>query len=179
MLPSASHFCFKEKALDVSPLNSGHFALYAQLYRDEKLMTYIGRSLTAEQAHASFVCALKLNAACPTKRVFLVIYDRNTCNYAGLLGVSTVTSQQNCIEVGIMLLMQFHRSGLAGQALAALCKTVFLLLPDVTIVGRIDPGNRAAKKLVAKLGFVYCNETGCYNLLAGTFQFQKSTEGVK
>lgn len=177
MLPTAEQFCFQVKGLSVIPLNEEHGNFYTQIYRDDKLMKHIATPLSADKADQSFICALKLTAAVPAKRLFLVIHEPQAGVYVGLLGVSTVPSQPNCVEVGIMLMQQFHRSGVAQSALAALCIKVFSLLPCVTIIGRIDPLNAAAKKLVAKLGFVYCNKTGCYNLFAGTFQFQEKHRG--
>ena len=176
-LPAVSHFCFTTRDLQVSPLQQQHFTLYEQLYSDEKLMTHIATPLNTEQAYSSFVSALKLNAAMPAKRLFLVINAPDIDICQGLLGVSALMSQPRCVEVGIMLLKPFHRSGIAQKALMGLCATVFSVLPDVTIVGKIDPQNSAAKKLVAKLGFVYCSATGCYNLQAGSFQFQEKHRG--
>ena len=169
-LPAITHFCFTTDDLQVSPLQQQHITLYEQLYCDEKLMAHIATPLNTEQAYRSFVSALKLNAAMPAKRLFLVINAPDVDICQGLLGVSAVMSKPNCVEVGIMLLQPFHRSGMAQKALAGLCATVFSLLPNVTIIGKIDPQNTAAKKLVAKLGFVYCSATGCYNLQTGSFQ---------
>ncbi|MEH8019144.1 GNAT family N-acetyltransferase [Rheinheimera muenzenbergensis] len=177
ILPAADQFYFQVKDLSVIPLSEEHGNFYTQIYRDGKLMKHIATPLSQDKAHQSFILALKLTAAVPAKRLFLVIQAPQVGGYAGLLCVSTVPSQPNCVEVGIMLMQQFHRSGLAQTALATLCHKVFSLIPSVTIIGRIDPHNAAAKKLVAKLGFVYCNKIGCYNLFAGTFQFQEKHRG--
>ena len=178
LLPNAKSFTFSCGYFNVIPLSIEHLSLYSELYCDSKTMQHIASPLTQFSVINSFESALKFNSATSPKRLFLVIFDIRKKSYAGLLGVSAVKSASTEIEVGIMLLQQFHRSGLALDALASLCSRVFYLIPNITIIGKIDPCNAAAKKLVEKLGFVYCSRSSNYKLVPDTFCF-KNSEGVK
>lgn len=179
LLPSAAHFCFSSLAFDIEPLTSEHIKLYSELYGDIATMRYVAEPLSEQRLAVSFSCAVKFNTQVPAKRLFLVIVDRQTGAYLGLLGVSELRSVCNSVEVGIMLLPKFHQQGVAQTALVMLCAKVFALMPGVTIIGKLDPKNSAAKKLVAKLGFVYCSETGNYTLVPDKFLFRMTAEGVK
>lgn len=178
-LPLAENFCFSSLVYHVEPLTSIHIQLYSDLYGDRTTMRYVSEPLSAQRLAVSLACALKFNAEVPGKRRFLVIVDRHTGANVGLLGVSGLTSVSNSVEVGVMLLQKFHQQGVAQAALAMLCARVFALMPGVIIIGKLDPKNSAAKKLVAKLGFVYCSKTNNYNLAPDTFRFRMTAEGVK
>ena len=178
LLPNASFFTFSYAYFNVIPLSTEHLSLYSELYCDSKTMQHVALPLTQSSVRKSFESALKYNSAIAPKRLFLVIFDNRKKSNAGLLGVSAVESTSSEVEVGIMLLQQFHRSGLALDALVSLCSAVFHLIPNTTIIGKINPFNASAKKLVEKVGFVYCSRSSNYKLVPDTFCF-KNSEGVK
>lgn len=178
---NCNDLCFQGPTFTVRFLATADSALYQQLYTSPALMRFIGEPLTPLQAEHSFSKALQQNqpalvAGGPTAMLFLTVACSRTNQALGLMSVrfESVTAstllyrqpfvEQGCFdaEVGIMLLAEAQQAGLALAALGGLCQKLqanaeLNILKCVT-----SEANIAAKKLVSRLGFVYCKERKCY-----------------
>ncbi|KKO46600.1 hypothetical protein WG68_04710 [Arsukibacterium ikkense] len=144
-------------------------------------MRFIGEPLTPLQAEHSFSKALQQNqralmASGATAMVFFTVACNRTNQALGLMSVrlESVAAnnplyrqpllEQRCFdaEVGIMLLPEAQQTGLALAALGGLCQKLQATAGLNILKCFTAEANIAAKKLVSRLGFVYCSEHKCY-----------------
>lgn len=174
---NSEDLCFHAAKFSVRLLAAADKGFYQQLYSDPQVMQFIGTPLISAEANRSFAAALlhneRLNQDChPSVRVFMIIEDTDSKQSAGLLSVTLSqteteiahTSQYDA-ELGIMLLPVAQKAGLAQAAIAGLCQQLRLQPQLYRFKFCTAASNIAAKKLVSRLGFVYCEKCNCYQLL--------------
>lgn len=147
----ADNFFISTPRLQIRPLGEQDLQLYLDLYSNVDTMVFVAEPLTADQAANSFRVALSLNSKKPFKRLFLAIFEQGKA--AGLCAINQWSEQKTQVEVGIMLLQQWHGKGFATEALAALIQRVQQKFYAALIKGDLDPDNKAAVQLVLKTGF--------------------------
>ena len=184
---SSTDFCFQSAGFSARLLAKADQALYQQLYCSQQVMQYIGKPLTAAQANASFNAALKHNDMASEQcyfgcRVFLVLVDTVLNQYSGLfsaslqplaaMGLTEGRSQQTRgpdgkfeAELGIMLFPSAKKRGGGQAAIRGLCQKLRGQPKLYGFTFCTATNNFAAKKLVSRLGFVYCENRNCYQLL--------------
>ncbi|KKO50564.1 hypothetical protein VT06_00855 [Arsukibacterium sp. MJ3] len=175
---NSSDFCFQGTTFSVRLLAEPDKALYQQLYCSKQVMQYISTPLTEPHACTSFNAALRHNHMASQSyqlgcRVFLVMADNESKQRLGLLSVSVQLITQADIgfvgkfeaELGIMLLPSAQNLGLGQAAIAGLCQKLSVQPNIYRFTFCTAAHNFAAKKLVSRLGFVYCGNGNCYQLL--------------
>lgn len=145
------------------PLAADDSSLYGSIYSDYELMRFVGEPLGLSEAGISFQSALTLTQMVPSEQFYYVLEnaEQKPC---GLLGARWFNQQQIYVEVGIILLKQYHGNGIAKHAVAAICNYASHYFKVDTIVARIQPDNESALYLFKQLGFSYDQQTTLHQL---------------
>lgn len=133
------------------------FDHYFQLVSNEDVMKMIsGKSFSKEKAINKYDELLTLNAFNP-EIGYYVITNKETNLFIGLAKI--VLTKTNEAEIGYSLLPEHWKKGYASEIsikLVDYCKTVANIN---TIVGFIDPENKASKRVLEKSGLTFLKST--------------------
>jgi RimJ/RimL family protein N-acetyltransferase len=136
---------------------------YTSLFTDSKTMKCIGPVLPSELAQQHFFAALRSSSRKRTPQLYLSIKLADTAKVVGIFSVRT-TALDKSVEVGIMLLRQYHCKGLAKDVVKAVCNRIFTCYNVKSIFCNIQQRNLAARKLVGDLGFTNTGSGLSYRL---------------
>ncbi len=151
---SLAAFDFLTARLHVRPLVDSDETLFHGLYTDPETMRFIAPPLSAEAASTAFRNILRRAQQPAVRELFLAMTDRLSLQSLGICGMSRFEPGTARVEVGILLRPAAQSRGLAAEALAALLRKVFAVLPVDEIRMRCDAQNRAIERLGVGLGFV-------------------------
>jgi RimJ/RimL family protein N-acetyltransferase len=147
---------------------------YVRLFTDEQLMRRISAPLTVEAATRDALVAVDVSTATFVKQLYLHVESEEP---AGLFSI-LVSKADNSVEVGIMLLRQFHQTGFAEAVLKCVCSRLFARYPLNYIQCKIHKLNFAAQRLAGKVGFLKAAAEDIYILEKSIFS-QISSLGAK
>jgi ribosomal-protein-alanine N-acetyltransferase len=139
-------------SLVLRPLDQSDRDVYVQLYTDATVMRYIGVSLKAEVASASFDKALALQDSQSVLAPRWVLLDAGIDQKCGLLGLFA-DHDGRAAEIGLMLLPSAQGRGLAGDAIGAMVAQVFAKIWVRSVWARHAPGNHAMAAVLRSRGF--------------------------
>lgn len=137
---------------------------YVRLFTDEQLMRRISAPLTVEAATKDALAAIDVSTAACVKHLYLHIESTEPI---GLFSVFLKSDRS--VEVGIMLLRQFHQTGFAEAILKCVCSRLFARYPLDYIQCKIHNLNFAAQKLAGKTGFLKTSVANKYILEKSIF----------
>lgn len=151
-----SAFAFETERLRLRPLEAGDEALFSGLYTDPETMRFIAQPLSAQQAAKSFRGIIDSPAGRPARSVFLAILEKVTLQPLGICGVPQFDAGAIRLEVGILLRAEARSQGFAKEALTALVKRIFAVLPVDEIAVQFSAECPAVERLNISVGFVSC-----------------------
>lgn len=160
---NSAEFELSSQSYTLSKLMADARQTYVSLFTDIKTMRCIGPVLSAELAEQHFVAAVQSSARCPASQLYLSIKLPNQTEVIGIFN-ARVVSMDKRVEIGIMLLRQYHRIGLANGIVKAVCERIFTRCKVENIFCNIQQHNLAAQKLVESLGFVKVDSAMGYRL---------------
>jgi RimJ/RimL family protein N-acetyltransferase len=147
----AENFVITTSRLLIRPLTAQDQQLYLDLYTDPATMRFISPAFATEKALESFRFAIRLNQKTPFKRLFLSITEQDEA--AGICAISQWSATSASVELGLMLKQPWHAKGYAVESFLALIQRVKQCFSGAKIWVDIEPGNKAAVKVVVKTGF--------------------------
>ncbi len=136
------------------PLREADRTAYVALYSDADAMAFIAPPLSKERARASFDTVLRDGARARPRHRGYVVRDVIDDAWLGVAGISGVDYSRSRCEVGMILRREARARGVATRALAELVTVAFDTLPVDEVWVRFAPTHEAARRLVARLGFV-------------------------
>lgn len=136
---------------------------YIRLFTDQRLMRRIDLPLTVDAAAADAMLAVEVSGRPGTRQLYLHIRTGDSAEPAGMFSV-VVSKLDSSAEVGIMLLRQFHQTGLAELVLKCVCDKLFTTYSLNYVQCRIHRLNYAAQKLAIKVGFLRKSTENIYVL---------------
>lgn len=160
---NAAEFNLSTQSYTVSKLMADARETYVSLFTDSKTMRCIGPVLSTELAEQHFIVAVRSSAQVLTSQLYLSIKLPKQTEVIGIFNVRVVSLDKR-VEIGIMLLRKYHRSGLAKDVVKAVCERIFTRYKVESIFCNIKQHNLAAKKLVESLGFVKVDSVMSYRL---------------
>ncbi len=142
-----------QDAVRLTPLQSQHRAFYCQVYSDPALMQFIGEVRPLESLQRRFALTLKRMQSAPPQELVRVIEVPHSSQPAGLVGLIWRAGVTDVAEIGVIVCSHAQRTGLAHRAKRRLMQYAFSNLGVRRIEARCHPGNLAANRANAKLGF--------------------------
>jgi RimJ/RimL family protein N-acetyltransferase len=136
----------------LQPLDDTDGALYVALYTDAVVLAHVMPPLSLPVAQRSFAAACRQARQPAPARRYWTIRGRDGGEAMGLLGLVS-GPRQGLAEVGILLVPEWQRRGVAREAVAMLVAQMFSAGTLESIEARHAPGNRAAARLFDSLGF--------------------------
>lgn len=149
--------------LTIRPLTDEDYVLYSELYGNAEILRFIAPALSTERLQSSFKKAVTLSQASHCKRSFLVVTDKCSDAYFGILGL-TVFPEQCCIEIGVIFRPEYQKQHFAYEALQVLINFLCDKYTEYDIIATVNAENRAALWLAKRLGFVYNNSDSRFEL---------------
>ncbi|HXS04584.1 MAG TPA: GNAT family N-acetyltransferase [Rhodanobacter sp.] len=146
-------FSCETDALRLRPLMEIDEALFVALYTDPDTMRFIGSPWTPEEARRQFRKAIRQQGRSAPGSRYLVIARKNVLAPLGICGTSHYDPAIQRIEVGMVLLPEGRRLGVAREALMALVGLVFEEQLVGEVFARFTSENVAARNLVSRVGF--------------------------
>lgn len=159
----AADFTLFAENYSISVITAEVLDTYISLFTDSKTMKCIGPVLSSELAQQHFSAALNSSSRKLTSQLYLSIKLADTTKVVGIFSVRTTTLDKS-VEVGIMLLRQYHCTGLAKEVVKAVCDRLFTCYDIKSIFCNIQQRNLAARKLVGYLGFTNTGSGLSYRL---------------
>jgi len=150
---------FETPRLRLRPLESGDEALYRQLYTDPEVMRHIGVPMTVEAAGRSFRIACRVATRDGASAERWVVSERGSPAAIGLLGMIPDETSADEAEIGLMLLPERQRRGVAVAVIGAVADRLFRPLGEdafdfQALQTRHAPANVAMMRLMLRLGFL-------------------------
>jgi ribosomal-protein-alanine N-acetyltransferase len=128
-----------------------------RVFCDPGMMRYLGTHWTPE--HLAEVCAEWRADWGVEERWSAVLVKRATLDVVGIAGLTRNTiAGETGFELSWFVLPEFQRQGFAAEITAALLRLAFVALDAERVVAETHPDNRAAKRVIEKLGGVCLGE---------------------
>ncbi|HEX5793089.1 MAG TPA: GNAT family N-acetyltransferase [Rheinheimera sp.] len=153
LLLDAKLFDFTWQDLHIKPLCEDDLQLYVDLYRNEKVMRFIGPPLLEEEAVASFGHALLFSKTPEGNRLFLTVRRRADSSPAGIVSISHLDRKKQMVELGSMLLPKFHGKLIGKESVIALMTQIKRTLSIHSFLLDIDLQNLPALRAARIMGF--------------------------
>jgi len=116
-------------------------------------MRYVVSPLSEASADNSFALVIKkMQESEPRVRIFKII-NPSICKAVGLIGLRWNRQDMTHAEIGVIILSEYQRKGLAHAAKSLLINTAFGQWNVTKIIAECDKDNQAANKANSKLGF--------------------------
>lgn len=131
----------------LTPMQKQHRQVFLDLYTSNKVMRQVCEPLSVAVASTLFERALASKNA-PRSHYYWIIKNSSGAE-AGLAAV--IVTEQNAVEVGVMLLPAFSRQGLALVASAALFECAFRCWDMERVLATHKPGNLPVPKILGEL----------------------------
>lgn len=141
------------KRLRLTALTDDDKALYCAVMTDPCCMLHVGTQLTSCQAERSFTAALGLTRQQPTTRFYLKVVWRATAEPIGIAAINQLDLTANTVDIGRMLLPEWHGKGLGTELSQLLIRWLHKELNITGFSKHIREGNQAAIRSALKLGF--------------------------
>jgi hypothetical protein len=127
-------------------------------------MQYItGRILDENEIGTKFENILKLNEQNPKMGVF-VVSSLNDNEFIGLAKLTIYENDFSHAEVGYSMLPQFWKNGYGTEILLAMMDLAKEISSIKTLIGIIDPLNKASQKILTNQNFIFYKSAPCGEL---------------
>jgi RimJ/RimL family protein N-acetyltransferase len=146
--------------LELRPISAADEPLFAQLYTDEETMRFIGASLSAERAAASFRKALAGMERSPIPQLFLAVNEKASLRDVGICSLQNCDLQRRTVQAGVMFLPAARALGYSKELFIALIQRVFAELPVDELSVQFAVEHIAVQRAVISVGFARCPEAG-------------------
>ncbi|KHA58989.1 acetyltransferase [Vibrio variabilis] len=134
-------------------IQESDWSLFERLHQDEEVIKYAFDKPSKEEIRARFNSRLPLWRWGSQHWLCLVIKDKATGNTVGVTGLCHSETKTECVEVGYLLLPEFHGKGMGTESLLALVKYAKQHFPIETFNAIVTDGNIASCKVLEKVGF--------------------------
>lgn len=145
--------CLQTPRLQLRPIEAGDAALYARLYADPEVMHHIAEPLSADATARAFEATLRQVRQNPPSLQVWILSETAAAADVGLLALARATPTAQTAELGTMLLGAGQGRALAAEAQQAVLDQEFGSGRLQRVWSRHAPENRAAARLMLKLGF--------------------------
>ncbi|NOI13843.1 GNAT family N-acetyltransferase [Vibrio hepatarius] len=135
-------------------INEGDWPLFERLHEDEEVIRYAFDKPSTEQIRSRFESRLPKWEWGSTHWLCLVIIHRDTKQPMGVMGLCRSEEQQEYVEVGYLLLPEYHGKGFGTESLLALVEYAKANFPIEKFNAIVTDGNIASCKVLEKVGFV-------------------------
>lgn len=146
-------FSCETKSLRLRPLTESDEELFVALYTDADTMRFIEPPWTLEQATLRFRKTISQQERSVPGSRFLVIARKNVQTPLGICGTPHYDPAIQRVEVGMLLLPEGRRLGVAREALTGFLDLVFEEQLVAEVFARFTRGNVAARNLASRAGF--------------------------
>lgn len=150
--------CLKTSRLHLRPIEPADAALYCRLYADPAVMHHIAEPLSAAAAARAFEATLRQVRRNPPAVKLWILSD--AAADVGLLALMQPDAAAQVAELGTMLLVAGQGRGLAAEAQEAVLDQEFGSGDLQRVWTRHAGENRAAARLMLKLGFARMDVEG-------------------
>jgi len=137
----------------LKPMCLDDFELFKEIYQDSELMRYVGTPFTDKEISKRFNKAINQQINSRPKYIYYTIFKNERKIKIGLTGVQLNKIKSNHVEIGIIILEQFHRNGYAHISKSTLMHYLFTSTNIKTISVTCYKANKAANNANEKLGF--------------------------
>ncbi|WP_394145007.1 GNAT family N-acetyltransferase [Vibrio atypicus] len=135
-------------------ISEGDWPLFERLHQDEEVIRYAFDKPSVDQIRERFESRLPIWSWGSEHWLCLVIIDKLSNEPIGVTGLCQAENNTNHVEVGYLLLPEFHGKGYGTESLLALVKHAKLHFPIEQINAIVTDGNVASCKVLEKVGFV-------------------------
>lgn len=126
--------------------------LFIGLYMDAEIMSRIGPPLSEQKARRAFELTLERGRMHPPRMHCWHITSVDDDQALGIIGL-ILLPKTDLVEIGLLLLPQFHGKGFAPEAMEAVCDFGFNQCDYQAIVGLPWPTHSASLRILQKTGF--------------------------
>lgn len=135
-------------------MKESDWPLFQRLHQDEDVIRYAFNQPSTEQIRARFESRLPKWNWESGHWLCLVIEDKQSNAAIGIIGLCRSESQPSHVEVGYLLLPEFHGKGYGTESLLALVEHTKNSFPVEAFNAIVTDGNIASCKVLEKVGFV-------------------------
>ncbi|RZJ89376.1 MAG: N-acetyltransferase [Chryseobacterium sp.] len=141
--------------LVLSKYEEQDFESYYSIVQQDAVMQYIsGKGLSIEQARAKFHAILEQGVAEEPLGYFKV--NNEAADFIGDCKLVYYKHDPSLLEIGYILKPEYWGKGLGTMICQEMLALADQVAPSKDIIGLIDTGNKASKKLLEKFGFTIC-----------------------
>ncbi|KJY83844.1 acetyltransferase [Vibrio galatheae] len=145
--------CIESEQLVMTQITDKDWALFERLNQDEDVIRYAFDKPSTEQIRQRFESRLPEWKWPDSHWLCLVISEKQTGTPIGVTGLCVSEQNINEIEVGYLLLPEFHGKGYGTESLIALMDHAKAEFPIKTVNAIVTDGNIASCKVLEKAGF--------------------------
>lgn len=139
--------------LSMTQITEHDWQLFERLNQDEAVIRYAFDKPSNEQIRQRFESRLPVWSWPDSHWLCLVIREKSTGAAVGVTGLCVAEDNQQEVEVGYLLLPEFHGKGYGTESLIALLEHTTSKLPITTVNAIVTDGNIASCKVLEKAGF--------------------------
>ena len=147
---SEANLSFSTKRFSIRLMTASDFDYFAALQADPTLMTYIGEVLETEPLKEKFNG--RVNCINDHSQWFtLLIFEKETDKFCGSVGflLQDIASQR--VEIGYVLLSEFHGQGVIVEAAQPMMAFIFNTLKAKKVIAQCAVENIGSWKVMEKL----------------------------
>ncbi len=140
--------------LTMRKISNEDWPLFERLHQDEEVIRYAFDKPTPDQIRTRFESRLPEWDWGSAHWLCLVICCKETQTPIGVTGLCISEDQPNDVEVGYLLLPEYHGKGYGTESLLALVEYAKQAFPIGKFNAIVTDGNIASCKVLEKVGFV-------------------------
>jgi RimJ/RimL family protein N-acetyltransferase len=155
----------ESKKLIMAQITEKDWELFERLNQDEDVIRYAFDKPTTEQIRQRFESRLPVWDWPASHWLCLVIREKQSGTAIGVTGLCVSEQNSNEVEVGYLLLPEFHGQGFGTESLIALIDHATSEFPITRVNAIVTDGNIASCKVLEKAGFTLAErEKDAYQL---------------
>tara|TARA_Y100001960_G_scaffold329427_2_gene420705 strand:- start:150 stop:671 length:522 start_codon:yes stop_codon:yes gene_type:complete len=135
-------------------ITESDWPLFERLHQDEEVIRYAFDRPTTEEIRSRFDSRLPKWGWGSQHWLCLVVEDKLTSKPVGVTGLCQSEEHDSHVEVGYLLLPEFHGKGIGTESLLALVEHTKGHFPVKKFNAIVTDGNIASCKVLEKVGFV-------------------------
>ncbi|WP_038176517.1 MULTISPECIES: GNAT family N-acetyltransferase [Vibrio] len=143
----------ESKQLVMNPITAKDWSLFERLHQDDEVIRYAFDKPTTDEIRQRFESRLPVWRWPDKHWLCLVIREKTTGEAIGVTGLCVSEQNQQQVEVGYLLLPEFHGKGYGTESLITLIQHAANQLPITIVNAIVTDGNVASCKVLEKAGF--------------------------
>ncbi|MEX0333979.1 GNAT family N-acetyltransferase [Vibrio tubiashii] len=159
----------ESKKLSMAQITEDDWALFERLNQDEDVIRYAFDKPSTEQIRERFTSRLPAWNWPDSHWLCLVIREKESGDAIGVTGLCVSEQSRDEVEVGYLLLPEFHGKGYGTESLVALIDHATREFPIKTVNAIVTDGNIASCKVLEKAGFTLAEREKDAYLLGGKY----------